>query len=292
MRQLLGDARRERNLNERSLGLDCMTVVDRTSAAAAYDLLAEDYDALTSHHDYGLWVGMLNAQLERQGIPGRRLLDLGCGTGRSTAAWRDAGYEVVGADISARMLALARGRLPGVALYHADIRDLPPLGAFDVVSCLCDVVNYVPSDELVCALRAVAQLLAPGGLVVFDANTLHMYRSEFAATHVVVDDEHALLVWRGGVDGHFDPGEAATLTVEAFRRDADAETWRRVSSVHEQHHHPQSAIAAAVAMAGLALVDAFGHGFDAVPEWPLDEERHTKALYIARKRIAPGEEGR
>jgi SAM-dependent methyltransferase len=259
---------------------------------AAYDALASDYDRLTAHHDYALWVGVLEDVLQRHDVRGPRLLDVGCGTARSTEAWRDAGYDVVGADVSAAMLIQARRRLPGVSLYQADIRELPALGTFDVVSCLCDVINYVEAPDLSRAMRAIAQQLASGGLLVFDANTLHMYRSEFAATQVVVDEEDVLMLWRGGADERFGAGGTVALIIETFRRSGDQAAWRRARSVHEQHHHPPGEIVAALEDAGLTLIDVFGHGFDVVPEWPLDEDRHTKALYIARNADALVEERR
>jgi len=45
-------------------------------------------------------------------IQGRNAVDFGCGTGRSTRFLRDLGYNVVGVDISAQMLAQARVRDP------------------------------------------------------------------------------------------------------------------------------------------------------------------------------------
>lgn len=257
-----------------------MTVAEGTSNANAYDTLAADYDRLTAHHDYGLWVGVLAAELERHRPPGTSLLDVGCGTGRSTAAWADAGYCVVGVDSSAPMLARARERLPDLRLHQADVRDLRG-GCFDVVAMLCDVVNCVAPADLAGAFGAVGRCLADDGLVVFDANTVHAYRTYFAVTEVAVDADDALIVWRGAADASFAASEAVTLTIESFRQDAGA--WQRTTSTQRQHHHPPDAVGAALAHAGLDLLDVYGQGFDAVPQRPLDEERHTKAVYIARR---------
>jgi SAM-dependent methyltransferase len=261
-----------------------MTVAERSSPRAAYDTLADDYDRLTAHHDYTLWVGHIDACLRQHGVGGRALLDVGCGTGRSTAAWRDAGYQVVGADVSVGMLSVARTRLPDVEFHHADLRQLPALGRFDVVSCLCDVVNSIAAIDLGVALEAVAARLRDDGLLVFDANTLHAYRAHFAGTEIAVDEADRLMIWRGGVREPFSAGETATLTIESFRRDpASTDAWSRSTSTQRQHHHPPTSVERAVAAAGLTLIDVYGQGFDAVPQRPLDEDRHTKALYIARR---------
>lgn len=259
-----------------------MTIAEWCSAATAYDALAANYDVLTAHHDHALWVDAINACLVRHGVVGDTLLDLGCGTGRSTAAWRDAGYRVTGADSSAAMLAHARARVPSADLHHADLRDLGDIGTFAVVSCMCDVMNCVSAAELPAALAAIAGHLAHGGLLVFDANTRNAYRRYFSVTEVAVDTDAAVILWRGGASGAFAPGDTARLTIDAFNRD-EAGAWTRSTSVQEQHHHTQAAIEEAIARAGLTLVDVYGQDFEAVPERPLDEDRHIKGMYIARR---------
>jgi SAM-dependent methyltransferase len=66
------------------------------------------------------------------------VLDVGCGAGRVGAAVIDAGARLyVGIDLSARMLDVARSRLPqGVELYEGDFLDLDIARTFDVVLAL------------------------------------------------------------------------------------------------------------------------------------------------------------
>jgi hypothetical protein len=58
----------------------------------------------------------------------------------------------------------------------------------------------------------------------------------------------------------------------------------RESAVHRQRHFPPAEVIASLAAAGLELLGTFGHGLDAQLEQPLDESRHTKAVYIACRR--------
>lgn len=70
--------------------------------------------------------------------PGQRVLDVGCGPGRHSHALARRGVEVVGVDISARFVELAREDAPpGATFVRADARALPDLGAFDAVISLC-----------------------------------------------------------------------------------------------------------------------------------------------------------
>jgi SAM-dependent methyltransferase len=260
-------------------------------ARAAYDAVAADYDRLTAHHDYELWSATVVDLLGRHGLSGRRLLDAGCGTGKSAAALAARGFEVTGVDVSPAMLAVARQRLDaGVPLHAADVRALPLLGPFDAATLLDDVVNHVPGDELAAAFAALGAVLRPGGLLLFDANTLAAYRRHFSAT-AATEDEAGLLLWWGRTSPDMAAGGTAALTIEAFVADGSGRYARR-SSHHEQHHHPPDRLRAALLRAGLELLAVYGQGFDAAADRPLDEDRHTKGLYIARVPPAAEEERR
>ena len=102
--------------------------------------------------------------------PGMRVLDLGCGTGASTAALVAAapGVEIVAVDASEGMLARAREkRWPGtVRFVHSRAEDVDE-GEFDAVFAAYLVRNLPEPDG---ALRRVRDLLKPGGPLV-----LHEY---------------------------------------------------------------------------------------------------------------------
>jgi len=167
-------------------------------AEIAYEAIAPVYDDFTSHHDYELWLGNLLPELERHGLPSSgRLLDVACGTGKSFIPMLKRGWEVTASDISASMVELARGKVGDAAdLSVADMRDLPRFGAFDMVWCLDDAVNYLLSgEELEQALSGMRRNLGPGGLLMFDVNTLDTYRT-FFAEEVVVERDGRRLVWK------------------------------------------------------------------------------------------------
>src|SRR5947208_527517 len=110
----------------------------------AWDAIAPVYDLLTAAHDHGAWAVQLETLAVRGGLKGRRLLDVGCGAGDSTAAMLARGYDATGVDVSPGMLALARRRLGfGVPLHRHDMRSLPVLGAFDLVCAIGDAVNFL-----------------------------------------------------------------------------------------------------------------------------------------------------
>ena len=159
-----------------------------TQAGEAYDALASGYDTLTRDYAYDRWLPALEQLAHDHGLAGHRVLDVACGTGESFLPLRARGYEVTGCDISAEMLGRARRKAPDVLLHHLDMRELPVLGSFDLVTCIDDGLNYLLEEhELEAALRGIARNLAPGAIAVWDLNTLAQYRGQHPG--VVIDEE-------------------------------------------------------------------------------------------------------
>jgi SAM-dependent methyltransferase len=249
------------------------------SAVASYESLAPYYDAFTASYDYEAWLTALEALACEHGLDGRRLLDVGCGTGKSFLPMLARGYRVTACDISPAMVEAARDKVGAGAaeLLVADMRELPPLGRFDLITCLDDAVNYLVGDgDLVAALRSMAGCLGVNGLLVFDCNTSLAYRTAFRSQFTRESDD-LFFSWRGL--GSVDNG-LARATVDVFAR--SSEVWARTTSEHEQRHYPRAAVEAALRRAGLDLVAIRGQSPGARLEREVDEERHTKVVYLAR----------
>jgi SAM-dependent methyltransferase len=252
------------------------------SAATAYDTLAPFYDRFTAHHDYQLWTGGLLGLARAHGLTGNRVLDAGCGTGKSFLPLLDRGFEVTGCDQSPAMLELAASKVGGrVTLHCHDLRDLDPIGEFDLITCLDDVANYLTEpEELTAALAGLAQNLRPGGLLIFDANTLATYRDFFSAT-VVLEEEGLTMVWRGLAGDQFGPGGVARATLDIFSESQGC--WSRTTSHHDQRHHPRETVDRCIESAELRRVAVYGQDAAVNFEIQVDEVRHTKAIYLVTR---------
>jgi SAM-dependent methyltransferase len=253
------------------------------SAEIAYEAIAPVYDDFTAHHDYELWLGNLLPLLEARGLSGSRLLDVGCGTGKSFIPMIERGWEVTACDISASMVELARAKVGSLAeLTVADMRELPVLGEFDLVFCLDDAVNYLlSSEELERALTGMVRNLAPDGLLMFDVNTIEAYRT-FFAEEVEVEMNGRRLLWHGHASPDAEPGSISEATFEVAPLEGESGP-TIPPQMHRQRHFPEAEVLAALESVGLRCLDIFGHDHSAVPEQPLDESAHTKAIYIARR---------
>lgn len=248
-------------------------------AEQAYEAIAPVYDDFTAHHDYELWLGNILPKARSHGLRGRRLLDVGCGTGKSFLPMLERGWEVTACDISPSMLGLARAKAGDAAqLSVADMRKLPRFGEFDLVWSLDDAVNYLLSEEeLREALSGMRANLAPGGLLMFDVNTLQAYRTFFAEEQRV-ERGGRQLIWRGQGSTDASPGSISEARFEVVAKDASGGE----THIHKQRHFSESEVRGLLAASGLECLGVYGHGFDAVPKQPVEELVHSKVVYIAR----------
>jgi SAM-dependent methyltransferase len=253
-------------------------------AEVAYEAIAPVYDDFTAHHNYEARIAMLLELAAENGLRkgASRALDVGCGTGKSFTPLLDRGWEVTGCDISPSMVALAREKSGDrVPLEIVDMREMPVLGSFDIAFCIDDAVNYLHSaEELTATLRGVAANLAPDGLLIFDSNTISVYRG-FFAEHVEVEAGDVRMIWDGLGSVEAQPGDIseASFSFEALEGGAGPTV---TPEVHRQRHHPEPEVRASIDAAGLEFAALYGHGFDGIPHQPMSEEDHTKAIYVAR----------
>ena len=261
------------------------TVPLDTQAREAYQTIAPAYDAITGGYVYEQWLQRLEAlAVEQHALCGRRLLDVACGTGSSFLPMLARGYEVTGCDISAAMLDRARLKAPQAELKLADMRRLPVMGQFDLLTCLDDAINYVlREDELEATLRGFASNLAPRGIAVWDLNTLAQYRDQFAKDRVWKQRD-LFIAW--SVEGgrpEVQSGDLVDVAIDMFTH-TTGNQWERSTSLHRQRHWSQAEMHRLADRAGLRLITVRGQHPGAVIDQELDELVHTKAIYMAAVR--------
>lgn len=123
------------------------------------------------------WPGRLSREMpgltrRLSGVGARKVLDIGCGTGRHVHALTEAGFKAFGADASSQMIERARaivapGRLFIWALGERLPRELQEAAPFDAIVCLGNVwPHLVTNDQVRAAVTSMRDLLQPGGLAV------------------------------------------------------------------------------------------------------------------------------
>ena len=142
-------------------------------------MMTEAYkDALAYIHDVGFGDFARNSApgllqiLRRGGITTGLVVDLGCGSGLWARELADGGYDVLGIDISAAMIAIARKRVPtGEFRVGSSLRARLP--KCDAVTSIGECFNYLFDKnnsiiELRRLFRHIYSVLKPGGLLIFD----------------------------------------------------------------------------------------------------------------------------
>jgi cyclopropane fatty-acyl-phospholipid synthase-like methyltransferase len=137
---------------------------------AAYDELGPsfgDWMAKIEGEPLDRFLGELVTTLDR----GARVLELGCGDGRTSKRLARR-FDVVGVDLSIEQLRLARAAVPEAAFIHADLIELDfAEGAFDAVTAFYSFM-HVPRDQHPELLGRIRGWLRPGGLFLAPMSTI------------------------------------------------------------------------------------------------------------------------
>ena len=276
-----------------------MPSTDHT-ATDFYDALAPMFDVMTDWRERLAAEGpFLQAMLEEASA--RAVLDAACGSGGHALALAQWGYTAAGADVSPVMVDMARRKavmggldvpfavteLAGLAELVAgrtdddDALGVVRLAPYDAVLCLGNSLPHLLSQaDLLAALRAMAAVLKPGGLLVLQNLNYDLRWQKqprwFAAQGGTLDGREAL-VWRfadydllsGRISFHialFSKGEAG---------------WQVV--VHTTPHRPlfQSDLTAALAEAGFTALRSYG-GMS-LPLDPFDPNASPDLVVVANK---------
>lgn len=137
---------------------------------------AEIYDTLNAGKDYAKEAEFV-AQLVRETAPGARtLVNFGCGTGQHDLLLAKSGFETLGVELSAHMLAQAQAR--GMAadipegctrFTQGDFRNFDAGRSFDAVVSLFHVMSYQTDEaDVAAAFATLSAHMSDGSVALFD----------------------------------------------------------------------------------------------------------------------------
>lgn len=98
-------------------------------------------------------------------VPPSRILDLGCGAGNNSVYLSNLGYDVVGVDLSDKMLAIAQRKKSKATFIKMDIGALTfSENSFDHIIAAYSLC-YLPKKEILSCLRSLYKILKKDGLI-------------------------------------------------------------------------------------------------------------------------------
>ncbi len=168
-----------------------------------YETFARVYDTFMDEVPYDDWASCLICALKENGIDDGLVLDLGCGTGQMTRRFAEAGYDMIGVDLSPDMLQIAQEGSRGYDILYLmqDVRRFELYGTVRAVISTCDSLNYITDPEdLLQVFRLVNNYLDPGGIFLFDMNSRGYFEKLCADNTFAESRDECSFIWENGYD--------------------------------------------------------------------------------------------
>lgn len=193
----------------------------------AYTGFAEVYDKFMDNVPYAEWCKAVVGYLREYGIEDGLVLDLCCGTGTLTRMLAEHGYDMIGVDYSADMLAIARekeytseedyygdvddgtgggddknpGNTPGILYLLQDAREFELYGTVRAIVSACDSLNYITeAGDLKHIFSLVHNYLDFDGIFIFDLNTPYKYEALLSDNTFAESRGDCSFIWENTYD--------------------------------------------------------------------------------------------
>ena len=235
-----------------------------------YTDFAGVYDTFMDDTPYQEWADFLAQLIEKYGIskPVRDkeqgildsernlVLDLGCGTGTLTELLYQKGYDMIGVDLSQEMLNIAlekKEKSRSEILYLCqDMRELDLFSTVGTVISVCDSVNYLlENDEVEETFGLVNNYLYPGGIFLFDFNTVYKYEQVIGDTTIAENRDDCSFIWE---NYYHEEDRVNEYDLTIFVKEKKEELFRRFTETHFQRGYTLEEMKGFVERAGMEFV--------------------------------------
>jgi len=246
----------------------------------SYGDFAYVYDTFMDETPYEKWCDYIEKTLTEYDVPKELVVDLGCGTGVLTRMLSERGYDMIGIDNSCEMLSIARDAddeaNAGILYLLQDMREFELYGTVRAVVSVCDSVNYLLTDEdLIQCFGLVNNYLDPGGIFLFDFNTIHKYRDVIGDSTIAENRDDCSFIWENYYDADRHINEY-DLTI--FALDEESGQYDKSVETHFQRGYTVDEMAAFIKAAGLEFVKAVD-----ADTWGAVTEDSERVYIIARE---------
>lgn len=245
----------------------------------AYTSFAQVYDIFMDNVPYQEWAEGIIKQLKKYKIEDGLVLDLGCGTGRLCEELDNHGYDMIGIDNAEEMLLVAMEKREehqrDVLYLLQDMREFELYGTVRAVISICDSINYIlEREDLLKVFQLVNTYLDPGGIFLFDLNTIYKYETLLADHSFSENREECSFIWENEYDQ-----EKRLNTYELTLFVKEEELYRKYEEMHFQKAYSVEEIKEILEEAGLEYLGVFEAFTEERPK--VDSER---IFFLAREK--------
>ena len=250
----------------------------------AYTDFAQVYDEFMDETPYEEWCAFLVGMLGRYGLkevadedsrllddtyvisdgPNEQhlrqerntILDLGCGTGTLTQLLARKGYDMIGVDNAQEMLQIAMEKRDesGLDILYLlqDMREFELYGTVGAVVSVCDSINYLlEEEEVLRTFKLVHTYLYPGGVFIFDFNTVYKYSQIIGDATIAENREDCSFIWE---NYYHEAEEINEYDLTIFVRSKEA-LFQRFQETHYQRGYRLEQMCRLVEQAGLKILE-------------------------------------
>ena len=225
----------------------------------AYTSFAAVYDTFMDNIPYEEWEKYLKSLLYEYGGREGLVLELGCGTGNMTEILAQSGYDMIGVDNAEEMLEIAieKRMKSGLDILYLqqDMREFELYGTVKAIVSVCDSVNYIlEEEELEEVFRLVNNYLDPGGVFIFDFNTVYKYREILGDQTIAENREECSFIWD---NYYYEEERINEYELSLFIREGDSELYRKYQETHFQKAYDLETMKRLITQSGLEYITAY-----------------------------------
>lgn len=225
----------------------------------AYTSFAAVYDTFMDNIPYEEWEKYLKSLLYEYGVREGLVLELGCGTGNMTEILAQSGYDMIGVDNAEEMLEIAieKRMKSGLDILYLqqDMREFELYGTVKAIVSVCDSVNYIlEEEELKEVFRLVNNYLDPGGVFIFDFNTVYKYREILGDQTIAENREECSFIWD---NYYYEEERINEYELSLFIREGDSELYRKYQETHFQKAYDLETMKRLITQSGLEYITAY-----------------------------------
>lgn len=243
----------------------------------AYTDFALVYDELMTDIPYDAYVDLIS--IAADGVKGKKIIDVGCGTGLLSVKLSKAGAIVTGIDLSRDMLNKAEKRANDLSLtidfQEKPMQEINGAEQYDAAVIAIDSLNYLPDRESVLStFKGIFSVLKSGGVLIFDVHSTFKTDVIFMEGPFTFDNDRIAYIW------HTEEGDAdhSVLSELSFFVKEESGLYRRFDEKHQQRTFHVYEYVDLLREAGFTLERIFADWEDEPPQ-----EESERIFYQARK---------